>query len=149
MYRDVDEEQHRQPYLNRQEAWPRKMLDKVLREIGDHAAGSEEMDEPLGEPHDQYAQPVDGTLEQDGRRCSWAPPRPTCRPSSLSAVRCCRWAIAVNASGPAPTVGVSGRNTGRTRSPCKTLKTLKAILPPRPAAARSWARRARWPRSRR
>src|SRR6266536_2999299 len=24
------------------------------------------MDEPLGEPHDQYAQPVDGTLEQDG-----------------------------------------------------------------------------------
>ena len=42
------------------------MLDKVLREIGDHAAGSEEMDEPLGEPHDQYAQPVDGTLEQNG-----------------------------------------------------------------------------------
>ena len=30
------------------------------------ADGSEEMDEPLGEPHDQYAQPVDGTLEQNG-----------------------------------------------------------------------------------
>ena len=42
------------------------MPDKVLREIGDHAAGGEEMDEPLGKPHDQYAQPVDGTLEQDG-----------------------------------------------------------------------------------
>jgi hypothetical protein len=26
-------------------------------EIGDRAAGSEEMDEPVGEPQDQYAQP--------------------------------------------------------------------------------------------
>jgi hypothetical protein len=42
------------------------MLDKVLWEIGDCAAGSEEMDDPLDEPHDQNAQPVDGALEQDG-----------------------------------------------------------------------------------
>ena len=43
-----------------------RRLDKVLRETGDRTAASEEMDEPLGKPHDEYAQPVDGTLEQDG-----------------------------------------------------------------------------------
>ena len=41
------------------------MLNKVLGENGDRAAGSEKIDEPLGKAHDQHAQPVDGTLEQD------------------------------------------------------------------------------------
>ncbi|MET0876775.1 MAG: hypothetical protein ABWY14_06530 [Tardiphaga sp.] len=64
--RDVDKEQHHQPDLYQQKVRPGEVGDEVSREIGDRPAGDEKMDEPFGEPHDQYAQPVDRTFEQDG-----------------------------------------------------------------------------------
>ena len=42
------------------------MIDDVVSESRDCAACSDEMDDLLGQSHDQYAHPVDRALEQDG-----------------------------------------------------------------------------------
>jgi hypothetical protein len=42
------------------------VINEVVPERGDCAACDDEMDDLLGQPHDQHAQPVDRALEQDG-----------------------------------------------------------------------------------
>src|SRR5215510_8223413 len=62
----VNQKQHHQPDLNRQESRPGKALNDVRREIIYPTATQQEMDQRLTDAEDERARPVDRSFEKDG-----------------------------------------------------------------------------------